>query len=161
MKKILLIIICVIFLLGTVGASFGQTHAYIWDATNGPRDIGSLGVESYAYGINDSGTVIGYYLPSYNFRQHGFIWTEATGMVDLGIPGGGDSPNAVCFPSEKKSAGNVVGYGRQVDGRQVEYFWTPTDGFTIFGDISTGADNGNTAYAINDQDQVTGNVIVN
>jgi probable HAF family extracellular repeat protein len=161
MKNILILTTCIIFVLGIVGASFGQTHAYIWDVNNGPRDIGSLGSESYAYAINDSGTVVGYYLPlDARFRQHGFIWTEATGMVDLGIPGGGDSPNAVCFPTAINSAGHVVGYGRQVDGRQVAFFWTPTDGFTVLGDISTGADNGNTAYAINDQDQVTGNLIV-
>src|ERR1043166_2385049 len=86
MKKLLLLA-CVTFLLGTVLPSFGQTHAYIWDANNGPRDIGSLGSESYAYAINDSGTVVGYYLPlDPRFYAHGFIWTEATGMVDLGIP---------------------------------------------------------------------------
>ncbi len=147
-------------LLATVGISFAQTHAYIWDATNGLRDLGSLGAESYAYAINDSGTVIGDYIPTGgNFYQHGFIWTEATGMVDLGIPGGGDSTTAKCQPTAINSVGHVVGYGRQVDGRQVAFYWTPEDGFTVLGDLSNNSDNGNTAYSINDLDQVTGNLL--
>jgi probable HAF family extracellular repeat protein len=159
MKKHLLRV-CLTILLATADATFGQSHAYIWDATNGLRDLGSLGSDSYAYGINDSGTVIGYYIPlDDRLYQHGFIWTEAAGMLDLGIPGGGDSRTAVCFPTAINSAGNVVGYGRQVDGSQVAFFWTATDGFIVLGDISTHADNGNTAYAINDSDQVTGNII--
>src|SRR5690349_3126386 len=64
------------------------------------------------------------------------------------------------FASQSTPAGNVVGSARQVDGRQVAFFWSPIDGFTPLGDISTNADNGNSAYAINDQDQVTGNLVV-
>lgn len=149
-----------ILLLATAGISFAQTHAYIWDTTNGPRDLGSLGAESYAYAINDSGTVVGYYIPiGGNFYQHGFIWSEATGMVDLGIPGGGDSTTAKCLPTAINSAGHVVGYGRQVDGRQVAFYWTSEDGFTVLGDLFGNGDNGNTAYSINDLDQVTGNLL--
>lgn len=159
MKKHL-VLACVSLLLLTVGAALGQTHAYLWDATNGPRDLGTLGGGSYAYAINDSGTVVGYYVPLDKFYAHGFIWTEATGMVDLGIPGGGDSTTASCVPTAINSAGNVVGYARQVDGTQVAFFWSPTGGFTTLGDFSSNAVNGNTAYAINDQDEVTGNLLV-
>ena len=62
MKK-LLRLACATFLLANLGAAFGQGHAYIWDATNGARDIGTLGITSYATAINDSGTVIGEYIP--------------------------------------------------------------------------------------------------
>ncbi len=147
-------------LLVTAGAAFGQTHAYIWDPTNGPRDIGTLGITSYAYAINDSGTVVGEYVPDTQSYQHGFIWTEETGMVDLGIPGGGDSQTASCQPTAINAAGHVVGYGRQVNGRQVAFYWTPEDGFTVISEFSSNSSNGNTAYAINDLDQVTGNFLI-
>jgi len=54
-----------------------------------------------------------------------------------------------------------VGRARQVDGRQVAFFWSPTDGFTTLWHHSTNSDNGDSAYAINDLDQVTGNLNVN
>ena len=41
------------------------------------------------------------------------------------------------------------------------FFWSPTDGCTIIWHYSTNSDNGNSAYAINDLDQVTGDLIVN
>ena len=90
-----------------------------------------------------------------------FIWTEATGMVDIGVPGGGDSDTAEVFCFAINNAGNVVGRARQVDGRQVAFFWSPTDGFTTLWHHSTNSDNGDSAYAINDLDQVTGNLNVN
>jgi probable HAF family extracellular repeat protein len=158
MKKHL-VLFSAAFLFATLSAAFAQTHAYIWDATNGPRDLGSLGGDSFGYAINDSGSVVGEWFPPQQY-QHGFIWTEATGMVDLGIPGGGDSSIAECRPTAINSAGHVVGYGRQVDGQQVAFFWTTDDGFTILGDLSNHSDNGNTAYAINDLDQVTGNLLI-
>lgn len=161
MKKYLLVLVSVVLVLTTTGTVLGQSHAYLWDPTTGIRDLGTLGGDSMAYAVNDSGTVVGVYVPTDGrFYYHGFIWTEATGMVDIGVPGGGDSTTAEVFCTAINSAGNVVGYARQVDGRQVAFFWSPTDGFTTLGDISTAAENGNTAYAINDLDQVTGNLVV-
>jgi len=159
MKKHLILSFLSVILF-SVGTAFGYSHAFLWDASNGPRDLGSLGGDSVAYAINDSGTVVGYYVPLDKPYEHGFIWSEATGMVDLGIPGGGDSTNAKCLPTAINSAGNVVGYARQVNGRQVAFFWSPVGGFTTIGDLTSAADNGNTAYAINDRDEVTGNFLV-
>ena len=153
-----LILACVTLLLASLGTVRGATHAFIWDATNGVRDLGTLGGDSFATAINDSGTVVGTYIPLDKFYYHGFIWTEATGMVDLGIPGGGDSMSAVCQPTAINSAGNVVGYGRQVDGRQVAFFWSPSGGFVTLGNLSCNCDSANAAYAINDNDEVTGNL---
>jgi len=76
-------------------------------------------------------------------------------------PGGEDSDTAEVFCFAINNAGNVVGRARQVDGRQVAFFWSPTDGFTTLWHHSTNSDNGDSAYAINDLDQVTGNLNVN
>ena len=160
MKKYLLI--CISFALATLSTALGQSHAYLWDPTTGIRDLGTLGGDSQAYGVNDSGTVVGWYIPTDGrIYFHGFIWTEATGMVDIGVPGGGDSDTAEVFCFAINNAGNVVGRARQVDGRQVAFFWSPTDGFTTLWHHSSNSDNGNSAYAINDLDEVTGNLLVN
>ena len=157
MKKCLLLL-CSILFLANLETARATAHAFIWDSTDGFRDLGSLGVDSIAFAVNDSGTVTGYYVPVDKFYQHGFVWTAATGMVDIGIPGGGDSTTAVCRPTAINAAGHIVGYGRQVDGTQVAFYWTSTEGFTTLGTLSGSPDNGNTAYAINDLDQVTGNL---
>ncbi len=161
MKKHFLFLASVTFILTTISTALGQSHAFLWDPTTGIRDLGTLGGDSFATAVSDNGIVVGSYIPTDGrIYYHGFIWTEATGMVDIGVPGGGDSTTAEVFCTGVNSAGNVVGYGRQVDGRQVAFFWSPTNGFTTLGDISSRSDNGNTAYAINELDQVTGNLIV-
>ena len=129
MKKYLLISISLA--LATLSTALGQSHAYLWDPATGIRDLGTLGADSEAYAVNDSGTVVGWYVPTDGrIYFHGFVWTEATGMVDIGVPGGGDSDTAEVFCFAINNAGNVVGRARQVDGRQVAFFWSPTDGFT-------------------------------
>ena len=161
MKKHLLLAGASLF-LAMASPAFAQSHPFLWDPNTGIRDLGSLGGDSFAYDVNDNGTVVGVYVPTDGrIYYHGFIWTEATGMVDIGVPGGGDSNTAEVFCFGVNNNGNVVGSARQVDGRQVAFFWSPADGFTALGDISTNADNGNVAYAINDLDQVTGNLVVN
>ena len=87
-----------ILLFGLLDAAFGAQHAFIWDEANGMRDLGSLGGDSSAVGINDSGTVVGWYVKGSGYR--GFIWTEAGGMVDLGIPGGVGGERATVFPPQ-------------------------------------------------------------
>jgi probable HAF family extracellular repeat protein len=123
--------------------------------------LGTLGGDSWATGVNDSGTVVGVYAPTDGrIYFHGFIWTETSGMVDIGVPGGGDSKTAEVYIHAINNAGNVVGFARQVDGEQVGFFWSPTDGFTTIGDLPTNSESGNSGNAINDLDQVTGNFIV-
>jgi probable HAF family extracellular repeat protein len=89
MKKLLLLFIVACSpLLSASPVCAQDVQAFIWDSTNGMRALGSLGGDSYATGINDSGQVVGYSYLSDQFTSHSFIWTEATGMVDIGGPGG-------------------------------------------------------------------------
>ncbi|RCG31835.1 hypothetical protein DQ384_09930 [Sphaerisporangium album] len=62
----------------------GATHAFLWDA-QGMRDLGALpgGTGSFAYGINESGQVVGTSRTSASYYgQHAFLWKDGQ-MIDL------------------------------------------------------------------------------
>ena len=67
-----------------------NTRAFIWDATNGMRDLGTLGGQySRANSINDSSMVTGTAQSSGGFGSfHAFVWDAANGMRDLGTLAG-------------------------------------------------------------------------
>ena len=72
---------------GMVAGAWEATRHYpvaaVWDAANGPREIGTLpgGILSEAYGINDAGHVVGW---SESFGgNNGFLW-DGSQMIDLG-----------------------------------------------------------------------------
>ena len=122
----LLLLTCATLMLAPLADA--STRAFIWDSTNGMRELGSLGGDSFATGINDSGEVVGWSYLADNYTPHAFIWTEATGMVDIGTPGGlGDRSRSQGLAIN--ASGNVVGYGRDVDGNQVGFFWLSSGGF--------------------------------
>jgi probable HAF family extracellular repeat protein len=98
------------------GHSFDQgfvRHAFLW--SNGVMTdlgtLGSLGQTSFAYGINDSGQVVG------TTESHAFVWHKGT-MVDLGLG------KALAI----NNAGEIVGeaYGSSITGAR----WTAP---TVFG----------------------------
>src|SRR5215207_10175943 len=68
-----------------------NSHAFLYDSTNGMKDLGTLGgTNSYAYGINDSGQVVGY-SDTANSGPHAFLYDSTNGMKDLGTLGGTNS----------------------------------------------------------------------
>lgn len=77
---------------GPSGSS-SNTRAFIWDATNGMQDIGTLGGQyARAAAINDSGFVTGSsQIPTGFGSSHAFVWDAATGMHDLGTIAGDSS----------------------------------------------------------------------
>jgi probable HAF family extracellular repeat protein len=57
-------------------------------------DLGTLGGDSMACGVDASGRVVGWsyiLLPGNIIAQHAFSWTAAGGLVDLGTLGGNSS----------------------------------------------------------------------
>jgi probable HAF family extracellular repeat protein len=142
-RYLLLVIITCSALLNASLVCAQDVQAFIWDSANGLRALGSLGGDSYATGINDSGQVVGYSYLSDQFTTHSFIWTEASGMVDIGGPGGFES-----IALAINSAGNICGLGTDTQNRQVAFYWTPSGGFNVF-------TNGG-AYGINNHNEVTG-----
>jgi len=67
--------------VGLAETKTGAARAFVWTATDGMRDLGTLGAASMALGINDRTEVVG-------GSGHAFLWTEQDGMVDLGTLGG-------------------------------------------------------------------------
>lgn len=59
-------------------------HAFLWDPLNGMEDLGALEGDSVAYGLNNSGQVVG---AMGDFSVVGgtaaFLWTPSGGMQDL------------------------------------------------------------------------------
>ncbi len=114
------------------------------------QDVGSLGGDSFAIGINDSGTVVGYSYLADGVTYHAFTWTSSTGMVDLGPLPGGTSTQALSI----NSAGEVVGAGFDAQGVRVPWYWSASTGY-----LTLPENNGNAlnyAFGINDAGEVTG-----
>ena len=84
--------------VSTVGSGY-FLHAFSWTAENGMVDLGTLGFDDVYFGgepgvrstfatdMNEAGVVVGASVPSDapRFEHRGFMWTEAGGMVDLGL----------------------------------------------------------------------------
>ncbi len=143
MKTPLLVILSAAFALISASPAQAAIHAFIWNSDTGMTDLGTLtpGEDSYAFGINDSGQVVG------SSGPHAFIWSEETGMVDLGTPGG-----AVSLAFGINSSGAVVGEGDDAAGNRVAFYWTSNSGFvTLSRTGHTGI-----AYAISDSNWVAG-----
>jgi probable HAF family extracellular repeat protein len=68
-------------------------------------DLGTLGGDTNALAVNDSGRAVGYSYTAADAAYHDFSWTATGGMVDLGTLGGSRS-TAVAV----NSGGEVVGY---------------------------------------------------
>ena len=61
-----------------------RPHAFVYTANGGMQDLGTLGgAQSYAYGINNSGQIVGI-AQTANGTYHGFIYSGNGPMVDLG-----------------------------------------------------------------------------
>lgn len=73
--------------VGQVAGYFGS-HAVIREADGTIIDLGTLGgTYSTAYAINNAGQVVGMSLDA-SGAARAFLWTAATGMIDLGTLGG-------------------------------------------------------------------------
>jgi probable HAF family extracellular repeat protein len=124
----------------------GKGHAFV--LTNGVcQDLGVLpgGNWSSAYGINNSGTVVGYSsLASGNFGA--FVWTPQSGMQQLGTFGGLDS-----YATSLNNSGEVIGYASLSSGYD--------HAFSALGTVMTdlGTLGGSSfAYGINDSGEIVG-----
>ena len=94
-------------------------HAVLW--TNGiVKDLGTLGTGSYSEGwaVNNFGQVVGSsYRNGGSFGVHGFLYTQARGMVDL-------TPNSDTGSAlDINDAGQVTGYKTAAAGNYHAFRW--------------------------------------
>jgi probable HAF family extracellular repeat protein len=134
-------------------------HAVLWTPSGELVDLGVLGgIGTGATAVNDSGMVIGD-----NFRvfalpeipgapiiefPRGFVWTEASGMVDLGTLGGNFT-----LPRALNQNGVVVGQSQNSAQNYHAFVWTPGDGMV---DLGTLGGNDSAALAVNASGHVVG-----
>src|SRR2546423_552114 len=160
-------------LVGPTGSSYGQAindvgqvagisdapapayiRAFVWDATTGMQDIGSLveGGFSEAYGINAAGQVVGWSASSAG-GYHAFVWDRAGGMQDLGSLMGPDG-HSVAYAIN--SSGHVVGVSQTSPGGPDHAFvWDSSTGMHDLGTL-TGNSATSLALAINSAGQIVG-----
>jgi probable HAF family extracellular repeat protein len=74
--------------------------------------------ETFAWAINDSGEVAGSFVHPQDHLYHGFVWSQSTGLHDLGTLATGWSEALAINDS-----GDVVGFARDADGTGHAVVW--------------------------------------
>ena len=74
--------------VGYYDSEDGSFHAYRWSEQLGVENLG----EGFAYAVNFFGNVVGV-----NSANHAFLWTQASGMQDLGALAGDDESSAAAI----------------------------------------------------------------
>jgi probable HAF family extracellular repeat protein len=115
-------------------------HAFIWDETNGIRDLGNLGgFGGFANAINEYGQVVGYG-DTQDGHERAFVWDEIGGMQEIPTLAGGDTRARAISKN-----GVVAGFESSAGG----FIWSSASGI----EPTPGLGN---PYGINDQGQVVG-----
>ena len=105
------------------GQVVGGVSAYIWDEIHGVTFLGIS--DSYAYGVNNNGQVVGRY-DGYT----AFFWDSNDGMTPLGALGGYDG-HAMSI----NDAGEVVGWADVANGDAHAFIWNKDEGMTDLGTL--------------------------
>lgn len=137
--------------VGQVDNGNGSRDAFVYTATGGMVDIGTLGYgESRATAVNKNGVVTGV-TGARDTRDHAFLWTAVGGMVDAGSPD--DLSSIGMFIT---SSGQIAGQYVNNNNDQKAFFEDPTNGRTNIKDKGWGQ---STAVGVNATGVVTGSSI--
>lgn len=100
-----------------------NSHAITWTQSGGLVDLGiTASCGSTAFGVNDSGLVIGWFNNSAGctFTSHAFSWTHSGGLKDMRLLTGGN----YSFAYGVNAAGQIVGTGQSSSSSPVALLWT-------------------------------------
>lgn len=101
--------------------------AALWKPDGTTIELGTLpspiGGWAHAQGINDGGDVVGF--SSSIEGQRAFLWSEESGMVNLGALAGYEH-ESVAYDINNR--GQAVGNSRSNNGLQSAFFWSEADG---------------------------------
>jgi probable HAF family extracellular repeat protein len=144
MNRIVLIPAMVVLLL-VVGNAWGGVQYTV-------TDLGALGGDgSYAYGINNSGQVVGR-ADTVSGAYHAFLYNGGV-MTDLGtLPGGEGAGPVVSCATSINAGGQIVGWSQSANGVRHAFF-NSSGSMT---DLGTLGGWGSEAYGINTNGQVVG-----
>jgi probable HAF family extracellular repeat protein len=112
---------------GVVAGSFGPGVGHAFRASPGQpmQDLGTLGgPDSGAQGINDDGVVVGWATLA-NMQGHAFVYSDATGMVDLNDRVASGTPRLDIAYGINRSGQIVVSYS--LSGQVRTFRLTPTE----------------------------------
>jgi probable HAF family extracellular repeat protein len=103
----------------------GEEHAFLFDGTS-MHDLGTLGgTGSLGAGINNHSAVVGWsYILSFDNERHAFLYTSATGMVDLNSLIDGFSGWILQNALAINDTGQITGDGF-INGQQHAFLLTP------------------------------------
>ena len=138
--------------VGMSAVNGGQppVHAVLWPYDGSILDLGQLAMnldDSWAVGINGLGQIVGS-SDMGNNTNHGFLWTAALGMQDLGTLGGTWSEAEAI-----NDLGQIVGRSALANGSYHPFLWTQNTGMQ---DLGTLGPNSGYGRAINEHGQVVG-----
>jgi len=103
------------------------TQAYLWDPSRGRlKGLGLLpgGVQSFGYDVNNLGNVAGQAVTS-SGDFHPMFWSQATRMLDLGVPPNMDSGIANAINDHDEVVGETLS---TADQSAVGFYWSQSTG---------------------------------
>ncbi|MBX3115029.1 MAG: DUF3466 family protein [Fimbriimonadaceae bacterium] len=142
------------------GLNSPGARAFYYQGGSGTIDIGTLpnGQNAIAFGINNSGQVIGWSTtsPGFDGTTTAFIWDSVNGMQSLGyLPGVINSS----FAYGINDSGKVVGSSRAGTSGGHAFVWDSVNGMVDIGALPGGGDSSQ-AYSINNPGVVVGDSVV-